>query len=74
MKDLGVIIDKVLNFEFHIQEKINKNKANRTMGMIRRAVAYIVEEMFFCLFKAFVKPHIECANTVRNTYYIISLA
>ena len=66
MKDLGVIIDKDLSFEFHTQEKINK--ANRIMGMIRRAFTYLDEEMFLCLFKAFVRPHVEYANAVWNPY------
>ena len=66
MKDLGVTIDSHLNFEAHIHEKINK--ANQMMGMIRRAFTFIDEDMFLCLFKAFVRPQLEYANAVWNPY------
>lgn len=66
MKDLGVTIDASLSFEAHIQDKINK--ANRTTGMIRRAFISLDEDMFLCLFKAFVRPHLEYANAVWNPY------
>ena len=55
MKDLGVTVDENLSFETHIQDKVNK--ANRTTGMIRRAFISLDEEMFLCLFKAFVRPN-----------------
>ena len=60
MKDLGVTIDSNLNFNSHIQCKVNK--ANQTMGMIRRAFTHLDKEMFLCLFKAFVRPQLEYAN------------
>ena len=66
MKDLGVVIDSDLNFEEHMHEKIKK--ANQTMGMIRRAFTFIDEDMFVCLFKAFVRPQLEYANAVWNPY------
>ena len=66
MKDLGVTIDASLSFESHIQDKINK--ANRTAGMIRRAFITMDEEVFLCLFKAFVRPHLEYANAVWNPH------
>ena len=36
--------------------------------MIRRAFISLDEEMFLCLFKAFVRPHLEYANTVWNPH------
>ena len=66
MKDLGVTIDSQLNFEVHMHEKINK--ANQMMGMIRRAFTFIDEDMFLCLFKAFVRPQLEYANAIWNPY------
>ena len=66
MKDLGVVIDSSLNFEIHMQEKINK--ANQTMGMIRRAFTFLDEDIFVCLFKAFVRPQLEYANAVWNPH------
>ena len=64
MKDLGVTLDEKLSCESHNQDKINK--ANRTTGMIMCVCITLDEEMFFCLFKAFVGPHLEYAYTVWN--------
>ena len=36
--------------------------------MIRRAFITLDEEVFLCLFKAFVRPHLEYANAVWNPY------
>ena len=43
-KDIGVVIDNQLNFEDHMNEKINK--ANSIMGLIRRTFTYIDEPTF----------------------------
>ena len=61
-KDLGVTIDDKLTFDEHIQAKIGK--ARQMWGMIRRTFKYIDHETFPLLFKAFVRPHIEYANSV----------
>ena len=66
MKDLGVTIDSNLTFESHIQEKVNK--ANRMVGLIRRTFMFLDESTFSFLFKAFVRPHIEYANSVWNPH------
>ncbi len=61
-KDIGVHIDNKLKFDTHINLKINK--ANRTMGIIRRTFDYMDKEIFCQLFKALVRPHVEYANQV----------
>ena len=68
MKDLGVTIDSQLNFESHILTKTKK--ANQTMGMIRRAFTHLDNEMFLCLFKAFVRPQLEYANAAWSPYKV----
>jgi len=65
-KDIGVVVDDRLNFELHIQEKVNK--ANRIMGLIRRTFEFLVEENFRLLYKALVRPHIEYANAIWAPY------
>ena len=62
MKNPGVTVDENLSFESHIQDKFNK--ANRTTGIIRRDFMSLDEDMFLCLFKAFVRPQLESANAV----------
>ena len=65
-KDLGVIIDSQLNFEKHMQAKINK--ANSIMGAIRRTIEYLDKENFKLLYTALVRPHLEYANQVWSPY------
>jgi hypothetical protein len=63
-KDIDVVVDNQLNFEDHMNEKINK--ANSIMGLIRRTFTYIDEPTFLMLYKALVRPHLEYANSVWN--------
>ena len=65
-KDIGVTLDSKLNFEKHINEKINK--ANSILGTIRRTFTYIETENFTNLYKALVRPHIEYANQIWSPY------
>ena len=65
-KDIGVVIDNQLNFEDHMNEKINKS--NSIMGLIRCTFTYIDEPTFLMLCKALVWPHLEYANSVWNSY------
>ena len=66
-RDLGVIMDKALNFSEHISSKINK--ANRILGLIFRTFTYMDKEMFLNLFKSIVHPHVEYAVTVCTPLY-----
>jgi hypothetical protein len=63
-KDIGFVVDNQLNFEDHMNEKINK--ANSIMGLIRPTFTYIDEPTFLMLYKALVRPHLEYANSVWN--------
>ena len=58
-KDLGIIIDDRLNFEKHINTKVNK--ANQIMGLIRRTFSFLNESIFLHLYKSIVRPHLEYA-------------
>ena len=60
--DLGLIIDNNLNFEAHMNAKVNK--ANKIMGLIRRTFTFLNGETFTKLFKSLVRPHLEYANAV----------
>ena len=53
-KDLGVYIEKELNFRSHI-DRVSK-KANGILGLIRRSFDYIDKEMFKTLFTSLVRP------------------
>ena len=61
-KDLGIITDENLNFEEHIQMKVNK--ATKVMGLIRRSFMTLDAEMFRKMFTALVRPHLEYGQAV----------
>ena len=61
-KDLGVIVDNRLTFNYHIDSKIAK--ANSMVGIIRRTFKYIDKDIFTRLYKAIVRPHVEYADIV----------
>ena len=65
-KDLGVTIDKNLNFQEHIYTQIAK--ANRILVVIRRTFKNLDKEMFLPLYKSLVRPHLEYAS---NVWYVI---
>ena len=67
-KDVGVIVDDRLTFEYHIQEKINK--ANSTMAVIRRTYTYLDQTSFRYLFKGLVRPSLEYCNSVWRPYKV----
>jgi len=68
MKDLGVIIDCKLKFQDHIKQKINK--ANSMLGIIRRNFKEMDVDSFVCLYKVFVRRHLEYAESVWNPQYM----
>ena len=61
-KDLGVTIDSELRFEEHISAKIRV--ANAIVGLIRRSFTFLEVIMFKRLYAAFVRPHLEYAQSV----------
>ena len=56
-KDLGVIIDRKLNFSSDIATQVKK--ANKMMGLIRRSYPYLDITSFRYLFNSLVRPHLE---------------
>ena len=65
-KDLGVNIDNNLSFSDHIN--IIVNKANRTMGVIRRSFKNLNQHIFLKLYKGLVRPQLEYAGQVWSPY------
>ena len=56
-KDLGVIIDRKLNFSSGIVTQVKK--ANKMMGLIRRSYTHLDKTSFHDLFNSLVRPHLE---------------
>ena len=65
-KDLGVIVDEQLNFNKHIEVKINK--ANRMPGIIRSTFRYMDSALFKILYKTLVRPHVEYASIIWSSH------
>ena len=65
-KDLGITFDPNLSFDPHIQKSINK--ANSTIGLIKRTFTHIDKEVFLQLYKALVRPHLEYGNIIWYPY------
>ena len=61
-KDLGVIIDMQLKFEEHVTAK--GRIANAIVGLIRRSFSFLSCYLFRKLYIAFVRPHLEYAQSV----------
>ena len=66
-KDLGVFVDKNLNFKKHISQKISK--ANSMLFIIKNCFKHLDQEMFKLLYKSLVRPHLEYASSVWNPVY-----
>jgi len=61
-KDLGVTFDPQLKFDVHIQTIVNK--ANRMVGLIRRAFSFLNRDVLVQLYKTLVRPHLEYGNVI----------
>ena len=62
VKDLGVVLDKNLNFKEHIDTIVCK--ANRVLFTIKRTLTYRDEKSVILLYKALVRPILEYAQEV----------
>jgi len=65
-KDLGVIFDQNLSFDTHIQSAIKK--ANRNLGLIKRAFSHLDRDIFINLYKALVRPILEYGNIIWSPH------
>ena len=66
VKDLGVIVDPLLNFDTHINSTIKK--ANRIAGLLVHTITNKTKEIMVPLFKALVRPILEYGNSVWSPY------
>ena len=50
-RDLGVLVDRGLNFNLNIWNQVNR--ANRVLGAIKHTFKYMDEDTFLLLYKSF---------------------
>ena len=65
-KYLGINISKTLNWNYHINEITNK--ANRTLGFVKRNVKTRNEAVKELAYKTLVRPQVEYASSVWNPH------
>ena len=65
-KDLGVFMDPLLSFNFHITTQIKK--ARGVAAMILRAITSRSSDILIPLYVALVRPNLEYANVVWCPY------
>ena len=66
-KDLGIFIDKKLDFNYHITQIVKA--ANQKLGIIKRSFNYLDNNMFLKLYKALIRPQIEYGNTIWHPHW-----
>lgn len=66
-KDLGIIVTEDLKWETHISCLIKK--ANSLIFLISRAFKNLTPEMVLKLYKAYIRPKLEYAQSIWNPYY-----
>lgn len=65
-KDIGVVIDSKLEFDIHINQKINK--ANQMFSLIRRSFEFLTTKNFPYLYKSLLRNHLEYASSLWSPY------
>ena len=63
-KHLGMQLDKSLNFNLHIQEKIGK--ANKGLGILRKLNCLLPRKSLLIIYKAFIRPHLDYGDIIYD--------
>ena len=63
-KHIGLILDKKLAFDRHLNEKLSK--ANRGIGLINRLRKFVPRDSLLTLYKAFIRPHLDTGDIVYD--------
>ena len=63
-KHLGLILDKKLTFDLHLEEKISK--ANKVIGLIRHLSKTLPRNSLVTLYKSFARPHLDYADVIYD--------
>ena len=68
VKVLGITISHDLSWSLNVVEVVNK--ANKVLGLIKRAIGCANKEIFSTLYKALVRPILEYASPVWCPYLV----
>ena len=63
-KHLGLVLDKKLAFDHHLNEKILK--ANKGIGLLNRLRKFLPRDSLVTIYKAFVRPHLDYGDIIYD--------
>ena len=63
-KHLGFHLDKKLNFNDHVKEKITK--AKKGIGVIKKLSNILSRDALFTIYKSFVRPHLDYGDIIYD--------
>ena len=63
-KHLGLLLDKRLAFDRHVEEMILR--ANKGIGLITRLRRYLPRNFLLTIYKAFIRPHLDYGYVVYD--------
>ena len=63
-KHLGLVLDKKLVFNHHLDEKIAK--ANKVIGLINKLRKFIPRDSLLTIYKSFVRPHLDYGDVIYD--------
>ena len=61
-KDLGITVQNDLHFDQHINNTVNR--ANKLVGLIKRAFSFLNEETLLTLYKTLIRPILDYGNSI----------
>ena len=64
-KHLGLILDRKLSFNRHINEKVNK--AKKWIGIIRHLRSYLPTKTLEQIYKMYARPHLDYCDIIYHT-------
>ena len=63
-KYLGLLLDKMLTFNRHVEEMILK--ANKGIGLMARLRRYLQRNSLLTIYKVFIRPHLDYGDVVYD--------
>ena len=63
-KHLGLVLDSKLDFNEHVNNKINK--CNKSIGIMKKLSLTLSRNSFFTIYKTFVRPFLDFADIIYD--------
>ena len=63
-KHLGIVLDSLLNFESHVNQKIKK--CNKLIGVIRRLSIHLPRTALLTIYKSFIRPNLDYGDILYD--------